>query len=272
MKAQNQMSKTKLFSFPLCDLSLDARNGSLVGLKWKKPSIEVIREPRLGENFQVLLPHPNYHANYFRSKEQCRISRFEPIENGVVCVYDRLRNERETLDVSVRYTLRVEGGQLTFGVEIDNRTNLPLAEVYFAMIGGQHGIGDRMATRAMASANNTNIAAGLFQRHAGGGYGGGNLGIRHAAWGWPYPDLSMPWLSIYNEKLNRGIYYGNHDPETRISVLHFELRPYTRPSDPVDVWPRRADLPTDEPIGLTMGWMKHAVRSPRDAPIRAGRP
>ena len=42
---------------PLCRLRIDRRNGNLVGLSWKNPSLEVIQEPRLGENFR-LAPSP----------------------------------------------------------------------------------------------------------------------------------------------------------------------------------------------------------------------
>ena len=244
-------AKTKSFPLRLCDVSFDARSGDLISVKWKKPALEVIREPRLGENFQILLPRPDYQANYFYSKEQ-RVARFDPIADGVVCVYEGLRNERETIDVSVRYTLRVQGEQLTFAIEVDNRTDLPLAEVYFGMIGGQHGVGDRLATKSVAVCGWFNPAEGWFQNQAGQFH----LGIRHNAWGVPYPaGLSMPWLSIYNEKVGRAIYYANHDVETRQSVLHCELRPYGRPANRGNQWPRAVELPKDEPMGLTLGWM-----------------
>ena len=200
---------TKRFSLRLCDLAFDTRSGNLIGLKWKKPAQEVIAEPRLGENFQILLPRADYHANYFCSTEQM-ISRFEPIADGVVCVYDQLRNERETVDLAVRYKLQVVGEQLTFAIEVENRTDLPLAEVCFGMIGGQHGIGDRMATKSLMVSGFSNPADAIFQKHAG----GFNLGIRHNGWGFPYPGaMTMPWLSVYNEKLDCAMYYANHDVE-----------------------------------------------------------
>ena len=54
----------------VCDLRLDKSNGNLVGLHWKNPDEEVIKESRLGENFRILLPLPNYEANYFLSTNQ----------------------------------------------------------------------------------------------------------------------------------------------------------------------------------------------------------
>src|ERR1043166_2490695 len=89
-----------------CTLRLDSRSGDLVGVAWKRPRVEIIREARLGENFRILLPRPNYEANYFLSREQ-RASRIEQTSDGVICHYDSLRNERETVNVQVRYVIRV---------------------------------------------------------------------------------------------------------------------------------------------------------------------
>ncbi|MBI4024931.1 MAG: hypothetical protein HY360_08110 [Verrucomicrobia bacterium] len=40
----------------LCTIRLDRKNGNLIGLKWKNSKVEIIREPRLGENFRLHLP------------------------------------------------------------------------------------------------------------------------------------------------------------------------------------------------------------------------
>lgn len=81
---------TEVVETPICRLRLDRRNGSLIGLTWKNPSLEVIAEPRLGENFRLLLPRPGYEANYFVSSEQ-QVSRIEKTSEGVTCVYESLR-------------------------------------------------------------------------------------------------------------------------------------------------------------------------------------
>src|SRR5262245_66041958 len=78
-------------------LHLDKTNGNLVGLHWKNPDEEIIKESHLGENFRILLPLPNYEANYFISTNQK--VQFEKINNGIVCHYATLKNERQTLNV-----------------------------------------------------------------------------------------------------------------------------------------------------------------------------
>ena len=72
-----------------------------------------------------------------------------------------------------------------------------------------------------------------------------------------YPGaMQMGWMEFFNRKANLGLYYANHDPESRLTALYFELRPFTKSAEVGDNWPTPADVPAGEPIGLTMGWMK----------------
>ena len=241
---------------PICRLRLDRRNGNLAGIAWKNPALEIIREPRLGENFRLLLPRPDYEANYFTSSEQ-EVSRIEKTPEGVVCVYERLRNARQTLDVEVRYRIRAVAGRLEFSIEVENPTDLPLAEVYFALVGGQQGLRNRLETESLVPGLNANLAPALFSRFGAGGYGGGNLGIRYDAAGFTYPgSMQMGWIEFFNRPENLGLYYANHDPESRLTGLYFELHPYSKSVVVGDNWPAADELPPGEPVALTMGWMK----------------
>ena len=102
-------------------LRLSEGTCDLIGLRWKNPATEIIGEPRLGENFRVLIPQDNYQANYFNSKDQ-KVSRIEAAPDGVLCSYDSLRNDRETLPVKVRYRIQAVDGQIHFSIEVDNPT------------------------------------------------------------------------------------------------------------------------------------------------------
>ncbi len=241
---------------PLCLLHLDGQTGDLVGLTWKNPHVEIIREARLGENFRILLPRPGYEANYFNSRDQ-RVSSIEEAGGGVTCTYDSLSNARETIGVKVRYSIRAVEGGLEFSVDVDNPTDLPLAEVLFAIVGGQQGLVNRLDTESLVPSWNSNAAPGLFTNFRAGGYGGGNLGIRYDAAGFLYPgSVQMGWIEFFNRKAGVGLYYGNHDPESRLTGLTFELRPFSKSAAVGSNWPTTADVPAGEPIGLTMGWLK----------------
>ena len=250
------LAETKLVDTPVAALRLNARNGNLEGVAWKAPAAELIEEPRLGENFRLLLPRPGYEANYFKSGEQ-RVSRVEARADGVTLVYDSLRNAREEVKVKVRYHIRAVEHRLEFSIEVENPTELPLAEVFFGILGGQKGIGERQDNETLVPGMNSNQAPELFTHFRAGGYGGGNLGIRHSAGGFSCPgSMPMSWMEIFNRKAGLGLYYADHDLEARYSALYFELRPYDKGVVMGDNWPTAADVPAGEPIGLTMGWLK----------------
>ena len=242
---------------PLCRLHLDRQSGNLVGLTWKDPDLELIQEPRLGENFRLLLPRPGYEANYFVSSEQ-QVSRIEKTAQGITCVHEALRNARETLNIRVRYHIQAVDKNLEFAIEVDNPTDLPLAEVFFGIVGGNQGLGKRQDTESLVPGWDTNVAATVFTDFRAGGYGGGNLGIRYDAAGFTYPGaMQMGWMEFFNRQANLGLYYANNDVEPRLSVLYFELRPFTKSAEVAgNNWPTSADVPAGEPIGLTMGWLK----------------
>lgn len=239
-------------------LTLNASSGDLKGIQWKQEQdLQLIKEPRLGENFRLLLPLPDYEANYFYSKDQ-RVSKIEKIKDGVICHYDTLKNKREVLNVKVLYKIVEIDNQLRFTIDIENITSQPLAEVYFGIIGGQQGLLNKANTKTLITGPISNNAPDLFNNFQAGGYGGGNLGIPYSAGGFSYPSwqMVMPWMEIYNPTANLGLYYADHDTIARMSSLYFELRPYNKSVVVGDNWPTINDVPDKEPIGLTMGWLK----------------
>lgn len=239
----------------ICVLHLNKTNGNLVGLQWKNPEEEIIKESRLGENFRILLPLPNYEANYFISTNQN--VRFENINNGVICHYAALKNQRQTLNVKVDYRIQSVNGQLVFYITVNNTTNQPLAEVYYGIIGGQKGLRNRLDTKTLVPGGTNNDDGEMFTRFTGGGYGGGNLGVTYSATGITYPSwsMSMSWMEVYNPKENIGMYYAQQDTVIRKAAFYYELRPSEKGNVIGDNWPSEKDVPEGTPIGLTMGWM-----------------
>lgn len=260
--ALSASAQVRTIETPIATLRLSEKNGDLIGLHWKHPELDVIGEPRLGENFRILLPQKNYEANYFDSRDQ-RVSRIETIPGGVLCTYDALRNDRETLPVKVRYRIETVDAQLHFSITVDNPTDRKLAEVMYGIIGGQKGIGDRLNTESMVPGGNNNLSPVLFSRFRPGYFGGGgNFGIPYDAVTFTYPGaMPMGWIDIYNSKAGIGYYYGNQDADTRLMLLDVELRPYAKGAETEDNWPAPSELPAGQPIGLTMGWVNMPYRS-----------
>jgi hypothetical protein len=247
-------AQVRTVELPAATLRLSEQTGDLVGLHWKNPDLELIAEPRLGENFRILVPQDGYQGNYFLSHEQ-KVSKIETAPDGVVCTYDSLHNDRETLPIKVRYRIQLAGEQVLFSIEVDNPTDRKLAEVMYGIIGGQKGITNRLDTESMIPGANTNVGAGLFSRFHGGGYGGGNLGIRYDAAALSYPgNIAMGWMDVYNRKAGIGYYYADQDPETRLTLLELEMRPFGKSAVLGDTWPTPEEA-SGEPIGITMGWV-----------------
>lgn len=245
------------FSTECCTLSLDGVSGDLRRIAWHDPALEVISEPRLGENFRILLPLPQQESVYFYSRDQ-EASRIEADATGVTCSYEHLRNHTEQVDVRVMYRIECRDDGLEFSISIENETDRPVAEVMFGILGGVQGVGRRSDTRSVIPGAHVNLAPNLFHTFPAGEYGGGNLGIRYSACGFVYSGydgMSMSWSSFYNPVTGTGLYYGSHDPETRLTALYLELRPCTSSAVPGSNWPSPADLPDDEPTGMTMGWV-----------------
>lgn len=249
-------SQTRTVDTPVAALRVSDRTCDLIGLRWKNPSLEVIGEPRLGENFRILIPRAGYEANYFNSRDQ-RVSHIEIKPGGVECAYDSLRNDRETLPVKVRYRMQAVDQQVHFSIEVENPTDRKLAEVMYGIIGGQKGIGDRLDTKSMVPGGNDNLSPVLFTRFRPGFFGGGgNFGTPYDAVTFSYPGaMSMGWVDMYNLKSGIGYYYANQDPDTRLMLLDVELRPFAKGGEINDNWPSPAELPAGEPIGMTMGWV-----------------
>lgn len=257
--ALSAAAQVRTVETPAATLQLSEKNGDLVGLEWKSPNLEVIAEPRLGENFRVLIPQKGYEANYFNSRDQ-RVSHIETIPDGVLCTYDSLKNNRETLPVKVRYKVEAvdtkAGWQIHFSIAVDNPTDRRLAEVMYGIIGGQKGIGDRLDTESMVPGANNNLSPVLFSRFRPGFFGGGNFGIPYDSVYFTYPgSMPMGWIDFYNRKAGIGYYYADQAPDTRLTLLDFELRPYAKGAEIKDNWPAQSELPAGEPIGLTMGWV-----------------
>ena len=89
---------------------------------------------------------------------------------------------------------------------MDNPTDRPLAEVFYGILGGLKGIGDRMDTQSLVPTGTANLAPALFHNFSAGGYGGGNLGIRYDATGFTYPwPMTMGWMDVYNSQSRLGL-------------------------------------------------------------------
>jgi hypothetical protein len=251
LAASTCFSETRTIETSNAVLRLDQKTCDLVGLSWKQPVLEVIAESRLGENFRLLLPNEGQEASYFQSKDQT-VSRVEIQGSEITCTYNSLRNSQEELPVKVQYRIRSTGSQILFSIDIDNPTDRKLAEVLYGIVGGQQGIANRADTESLVPGGYSNQMPKMFTHYEL----GLNFGIPYENAAFTYPSgMNMGWIDIYNLKAGLGYYYANQDPEVRLTAFYTEMRPYTKGAVPGDNWPLLTELPKDEPLGVSMGWL-----------------
>ena len=87
-------------------IEIDSTHGRITRIHDRKGKFELIAEPRLAKNFQLLLPLPGMEANYILGGEQ-KLSSFHATESAMELHWtDPLKNERGEFALDV--TLRIE--------------------------------------------------------------------------------------------------------------------------------------------------------------------
>ena len=123
-------------------------NGAITRILDKKGGIELIREPRLADNFRFTLPIPGkepwqtIEANYIWGNQQ-KLSSVEAGAKKLTLHWNKplVNYLGETFDASAAMGIELTGEGVLFTLSIDNPTRYPIGEVFFPLIGGLQGIG-----------------------------------------------------------------------------------------------------------------------------------
>ncbi len=234
----------------LCRVEVDRQNGAIRRILDKKTGLELIREPRLADNFDFTLPirkaeaWMSTEANFIHGRDQ-RLTSCRQEPDGLVLEWAGPFKSvfSAAYDVSVRMRIALKGEDIVFSLRIDNRTALEIGEVYYPILGGMQGLG-RMTSDLKDTVMALPVGAGLqsarpfhtFQNMS-------PFGTLYPEQYHRYPDvLSMPWLDLYSPRLNRGVYFGVHDPVARNKILHLQLLPGAASQRADGNWPRPEEL------------------------------
>jgi len=238
-------------------LEIDAANGVITRLYDRIGGLEIITEPRLGRNFQLLIPLPEYEANYIEGTAQ-QLSSLDLTSNGAILRWDGpLSSAQGCFDVSVEETISFVDDAVEFHLRVTNRTSYKIAEVVQSYLGGIQGIGERRDTVSVY-ATSQGESPNLF-RHFTESMGiGCGVGAPYGECVLPYPNgenLQMPWISFGNSRLDRSLYFGCHDLAARSAMMRFELHPNIAHNREDGNWPLPEDLEDGAPLGLVMSWV-----------------
>src|SRR6185437_11808910 len=112
-------------------------------------NIDLISEPRLSDNFRLLIPLPGLEGNYINGNEQKLESVIEEPENILLRWKSPLENARGKFDVRVSMTISLRNERVEFRLALENHTRYPVGEVWYPILGGITGVGDRADTQEM---------------------------------------------------------------------------------------------------------------------------
>ena len=238
-------------------IEIDGANGSVRRILDRASGLELLREPRLAESFRLLLPLPELEANYILSAEQ-ELTAAERTERGVMLLWrGPLVNAQGAFDLDVTMHIEFAGEAIHFRIEVANRSEHRVAEVWYPVLGGLLGLGERADNAALVPYSDARLGNFLERFPEIMGIGGGG-GLRYPEWAARYPgNLCMPWISFFNTKLGRGAYFACHDLAPRSKALRMEMHPGLARQRQGGNWPsdeELAEVGADYPPGLVLNW------------------
>lgn len=237
-----------------CLVEVEPQHGRIIRIRDKSAGFELIGEPRLADNFTLLLPRPDLQANYLHGRTQ-KLSSSTSLPGCLTLEWKGplAAANGEPLDLDVTMVITLDGSTLEFRINVANRSPHRLAEAWYPVLGGLLGIGgasDRADTRALLPLGFSQKLLDPFKQ-----FGGKlELGTETPEIAWSYPGwMPMPWLDFFHVKRKRGFYFAAHDLVARNKAIRLSLEPGTGHLRPDSDWPRPGER-GDHPAGLTINW------------------
>lgn len=239
-------------------IEIEPEHGCIVRFIHEPLAIDLVRETRLAENFRLLLPLPYYRAHYVLGKEQALT---EYVLEDTTCrlVWRGLQTAQGHFDIDVVQTIRLDGDDAIFNIEVTNHSPYIVEEVFNIALGGLANFEEKRDWRIHWANWGGQGSEWTFYDTFPGTY----LGPAHPVWTIMYhKEMSLPWVSLYNSKARKGVYIGNHDLEVRHSMVYAQLFPSTVYRNPTgggverntaQGWPDPV-VAGDTPVGLTLAW------------------
>ena len=175
----------------------------------KTAKVELIREPRLADNFKFTLPVPGKEpwetreANYVLGRDQT-LSSSELREQSLTLRWQGpLRGrEGEKYDAAVTMVIKLVDQSIQFSLQVANRTPYSVGEVWFPLLGGVTGVGDQYrdlkSTQLVRKTATGIVSSDIFFVFPN----VNELGDQGPEQYYSYPgDLSEPWVELTNKRL-----------------------------------------------------------------------
>ena len=253
-------------------VEVNRTNGAIARILDKKGNIELIREPRLADNFRFTLPIPGkepwqgIEANYVWGSRQ-KLSSFKADAKKLTLRWNKplvnYLGEKHDASATMGIELIPEG--ILFTLTIDNATRYQIGEVFFPLIGGLQGVGKSdeqlKATQFILPTSAEAVTtADIFRVFNNMSW----LGDQGPEQFHAYPkEIQTPWMEFFAPKLNRSVHIGVYGKADRPAVLRLELIPSNSNTVREDGnWPRPSELKR-LPVGVSLCFVDFANAPPQ---------
>jgi hypothetical protein len=244
-------------------LEFSAETGAILSCRHSGLGLELIREPRLAENWRLLVKLPT--GNLYLKTAGQRLTACT-IENGQASLeWLGLDSPDGRLPITVRQHVELQGSTLSFRLEVENDSDSAIEEVYPALLGGMANWEEPDDWYLCVPGLAWGGDEFAFYREFPGSY----IGMEKPVFAYTYPgtsvdfwqqNLSMSWASLYHKRQKKAVYFGNHNPEVAMSAFWGEINPCGSYANPrgrwgPQAWPHPSQTEADVPIGAAVGWM-----------------
>jgi hypothetical protein len=256
----------------LVEVSRD--NGAITRIQDKKSGLELIREPRLADNFRFTLPIPGkepwdaIEANYVWGNRQ-KLSSFNAGDKKLTLEWNKpLANYLgKKYDVSATMGIELIPEGILLTLAIDNATRFQIGEVFFPLLGGIQGLGktgmqQKSTEFIRPTSMDTAASTDVFRIFSNMSW----LGDQGPEQFYDYPkDVQTPWMELFAANANRSVHVGLQDKPERAAVLRLELIPSNSNTVREDGnWPRANEL-KGLPVGVSLCFADFANAPARKA-------
>jgi hypothetical protein len=255
-------------------VEVDRSHGAITRIRDKKGGVDLIREPRLADNFRFTLPIPGkeswqtIEANYLWGNRQ-KLSAFEAGAKKLTLRWNKplVNYLGEKYDVSAAMGVELIEEGVLFTLKIDNATPYQIGEVFFPIIGGIPGMGNagwQMKSTLLRRPVNADAVASeeIFRVFTNMSW----LGDQGPERFYAFPQhVPKPWMEFSLPMRNQSISLRAHDPSNRPQVLRLELIPGNSGVEREDGnWPRPNEL-KGQPVGVSLCFVVFANHLPGKA-------
>ena len=248
-------------------MEVSRSNGAIARILDKKGHVDLIREPRLADNFRFTLPIPGkepwqtIEANYINGREQ-KLSSFDRSARKLTLHWNKplVNYLGERFDASAAMGIELAPHGVALNLRIDNPTRYQVGEVFFPLIGGIQGIGTstgqlKATTLVTPTSREAVSQNGIFRVFTSMSW----LGDQGPEQYYSYPkDMPQPWMEFSTRKSNRSVYIGTRRSVHGSKVLRLELLPSNSATVREDGnWPRPGEL-RGQPVGVSVCFVDFA--------------